>query len=76
MTPTNGTNVNFTVTTASNPMSVNNTGDLYYLTREPIENLKPSSQTAADTSYYSRYTPKNDSTSALYPINALPADLT
>ena len=58
MTPTNGTNVNFTVTTASNPMSVNNTGDLYYLTREPIENLKPSSRTAADTSYYSRYTPK------------------
>ena len=52
MSPKNGTNIIFSVTSASYPMLVGNTNDELVLTRSPIETTKSSSQPADDNSFY------------------------
>ena len=76
MTPKNGTNIDFTVTTAYVMMSVYNTDDEYVWTIAPFDTPKYSSQRAADTSYSSIYTRITASASTLSSSAALTADLT
>ena len=49
MSPKNSTTVDFTVTSAYDPLSVDSTDYDLILTREPTETPKPFSQSAADT---------------------------
>ena len=76
MTPKNDTSIDLNVTTESYTMSVDNTYYESVLTRAPIETPKTSSQPAADTLSSSRYNPRTDSTSTLYPSDASPDALT
>ena len=76
MSPKNGTAIDLTVTSSSDPMSVDNIDDELVLTREPIETSKLSSQPANDFSSSLRYTLITASISALYPSAAFPASLT
>ena len=73
MSPKNGTTVDLTVPSSSDPMSVNNTDNELVSTIAPIETAKPSSQPYTATSYSSSYTPITDSTYAIYPSAAFPA---
>ena len=65
MSPKHFTTVYLTVTSASDPMSMDNNYG-FFLIIAPIETYKPSSQPASDTSYYSSSTPRTDSTSVLF----------
>ena len=53
MSPKNGTTIDLTVTSASDPMSVDKTDDELVSTRAPIETAKPSSRPSTATSSYS-----------------------
>ena len=76
MSPQNGTPIYLSLTSAYYPMSVDNTDDELFSTREPIETTKPYSQTDAANSSSSSYTPRTSSTSTLYLSAALPSSLT
>ena len=49
MYPKNGTTIDLTVTSASDPMSVDKTDDELVSTRAPIETDKPSTQPATSS---------------------------
>ena len=49
MSPKNGITIDLTVTSASDPMSVDNTDDDLVLTKAPIDTTKPYSKPAYDT---------------------------
>ena len=66
----NGTTVDLTVTSASDPMSVDNNDDELVSTISPIETTKPSSKPATYNSSTLSYTARTVGTSALYPIYA------
>ena len=51
ISPKNGSTIDLTVTSASDPMSLYNTDDELFILRAPIDNPKPSSQPTAATSY-------------------------
>ena len=71
--PKNGTNIDLSVTSAFDPMSVDNTYDELVSTRAPIKIDKPFSRPATNNSSSASYTPRTDSTSPLYPNTTLPA---
>ena len=76
MPPQNGTTIDLTVTSESDPMSVDNADDELFIVRETIETPKPFYQPDYATSSYSSSNPRTALTSARYPSVALPAALT
>ena len=67
MSPQKGNTIDLTITSAYDPISVDNTDDKLIITRAPIETDKLYYKSAACTSYYSSSNPITASTSALYP---------
>ena len=65
MSPKKCTTIYLTVASESDPMSVDNNDDKLVFKIAPIETSKPSCQPYTATSYYSSYTPRITSTSAL-----------
>ena len=72
----NGTTINLTVTSVSDPMSIDNTYDELVSAIKPIDTNKPSSQHADTDSSSSSYTLIIASTYALFTSSALPSVLT
>ena len=76
MYPQNGTNIDLTLTSASDTISVDNTEDYLVSIRAPIDTDKPYYHPDTYTSYSSSYTPRTSSKSALSPSAQLPTALT
>ena len=76
MSHKNGATIGLTVTSESHSMSVDKTNDELFLTRAPIDCVKPSYKTSIASSSYPGSIPKIASTNALFPFAALPAVLT
>ena len=72
----NGTTINLTVTSVSDPMSIDNTYDELVSAIKPIDTNKPSSRPADTDSSSSSYTLIIASTYALFTSSALPSVLT
>ena len=75
MYPQNGIIIDFTVTSESDTISVDNTDNELVSTRAPLETDQPYSQPTTYTSSSSGSAPRNYSTSALSDSNALPSAL-
>ena len=76
MSPQNDTTIDWTITSVSDLMSVDNTDNESVLTRAPIETPKPYYKHDAPNSYSSRYNPRTASASKISPSFALPVSVT
>ena len=71
-----GTTIDLTVTSASDPMLVDNSEDELSVKRAPIDTAKLSSKSATVALYYSSSTPRPTSMSTFSPYDTLPYSLT
>ena len=70
-----GTTIDLTVTSASDPMKVNNTDDELLVTRALIDTTKPSYKPDTSTLSSSSLTPRTVSEYTLYPSSTVTAAL-